>query len=47
MKVLPISYVKDTKLRGSVFNLDNTSGLVSSINSGFFVNHNKLLEALV
>lgn len=42
----PISYVKDAKLRGSVFNPGDTSGLVSSVDSGFFVDHNEPLEAL-
>jgi hypothetical protein len=42
----PINYIKDTKLRGSVFTPGDTSGLVSSINSEFFVDHNELLEAL-
>jgi len=46
MKASPISYVKDAKLRGSVFNPGDTSGLVSSVDSGFFVDHNEPLEAL-
>jgi hypothetical protein len=46
MKASPISYVKDAKLRGSVFDPDDTSGLVSSLDSGFFVDHNEPLEAL-
>ncbi len=46
MKESPISYVKDAKLRGSVFNPGDTSGLVSSADSEFFVDHNEPLEAL-
>ena len=46
MEASPVSYVKDAKLRGSVFAPDDTSGLVSAVDSGFFVDHNELLEAL-
>ena len=46
MEASPISYVKDAELRGSVFDPGDTSGLVSSVNSGFFVDHNEPLEAL-
>ena len=42
----PICYVKDAKLCGSVFDPGDTSGLVSSVNSGFFVDHHEPLEAL-
>lgn len=46
MNASPISYVKDAKLRGSVFDPGDTSGLVSSVDTGFFVDHNEPLEAL-
>jgi hypothetical protein len=46
IKASPISYVKDAKLCGSVFNPGDTSGLVSFIDLGFFVDYNKPLEAL-
>jgi hypothetical protein len=46
MKASPISYVRDAKLRGSVFDASDTSGLVSSVDTGFFVDHNEPLEAL-
>ena len=46
MKASPIRYVKNAKLRGSVFDPGDTSGLVSSVDSGFFVDHNEPLEAL-
>jgi hypothetical protein len=42
----PIGYVKDAKLHGSVFFPDDTSGLVSCVDSGFFVDHTEPLEAL-
>jgi hypothetical protein len=47
MKVSPISYIKDAKLRGSVFDPSDTSGFVSSVDLGFFVDYNKPLEVLV
>ena len=46
MKASPIGYVKDAKLRGSVFSPDDNSGLVSCVDSGFFVDHTEPLEAL-
>ena len=46
MDASPISYIKNAKLCGSVFIPSDTSGLVSSVNSGFFVEHNEPLEAL-
>jgi hypothetical protein len=46
IKASPISYIKDAKLRGSVFNPSDTSGLVLSVDLGFFIDYNKLLEAL-
>lgn len=42
----PISYIKDAKLSGSLFNQEDTSGAVSSANTGFFVDHEEPLEAL-
>lgn len=46
MKVSPISYVKDAELRGSLFDPEDTSGVVSSVNTRFFVDHTEPLEAL-
>ena len=46
MKASPISYVKDAKLRGSLFNPEVASGLVSSVDTGFLVDHTEPLEAL-
>ena len=46
MEASPIGYVKDAKLRGSVFTPNDTTGLVSSVDSGFFVDHAEPLEAL-
>jgi len=46
MKVSPISYVKNAELRGSLFDPEDTSGVVSSIYTRFFVDHTEPLEAL-
>jgi hypothetical protein len=46
MEASPIGYTKVAKLRGSVFTPGDTSGLVSSVDSEFFVDHNEPLEAL-
>ena len=43
----PISYIKEAKLSGSLFNPEDTSGVVSSVDTGFFVDHEEPLEALV
>ncbi len=46
MKASPIRYVKDAKLSGSVFDPEDTSGLVSSVDTGFWVDHTEPIEAL-
>ncbi|PBP18330.1 hypothetical protein BUE80_DR010801 [Diplocarpon rosae] len=46
IKASPVTYVKDAKLRGSVFDAGDTSGRVSSVDSAFGVDHNEPLEAL-
>ena len=46
MRASPIPYVKDAKPRGSLFNPEDTSGLVSSVDTGFWVDHTEPLEAL-
>ena len=46
MKVSPISYVKDAELRGSLFDPEATSGVISSVYTNFFVDHTEPLEAL-
>ncbi len=47
MKASPIRYVKDAKLRGSLFNSEDARGLVSSVDTGFWVDHTEPLETLV
>ena len=46
MEASPIGYVKDAKLRGSVFSPGDSIGLVSCADTGFFVDHTEPLEAL-
>ena len=46
MEASPVRYVKDAKLHGSLFDPGDTSGLVSCVDTGFFVDHNEPLEAL-
>jgi hypothetical protein len=46
MKLSPISYVKDAELRGSLFDPEDKSGLISSVYTKFFVDHTEPLEAL-
>lgn len=46
MKASPISYVRDSKLRGSLFGTQDPNGMVSCVDTGFFVDHTEPLEAL-
>lgn len=46
MKVSPIRYVKEAKLRGSLFNPEDASGLVSSVDTSFWIDHTEPLEVL-
>ncbi|KAK0728161.1 hypothetical protein B0T26DRAFT_738609 [Lasiosphaeria miniovina] len=46
MGASPVSYIKDAKLCGDLFDPDDTSGLISSVNTFFFVDHEEPLQAL-
>ncbi|KAK5219317.1 hypothetical protein LTR47_011546 [Exophiala xenobiotica] len=46
MKESPIEYVRNAELRGNLFNPDDTSGVISSVCTNFFVDHTEPLEAL-
>ncbi|KAF2762735.1 hypothetical protein EJ05DRAFT_459522 [Pseudovirgaria hyperparasitica] len=46
MKASPAGYVRDAKLQGWLFDSEDTSGLVSSVDTGFFVDHEEPLAAL-
>lgn len=42
----PVQYVRDATLRGRLFNPEDDSSLVSSVDTGFYVDHKEPLEAL-
>lgn len=46
MRASPVGYVRNAELRGRLFDPEDTSGLVSSVDTGFFVDHEEPLEAL-
>ncbi|KFY03123.1 hypothetical protein V490_00270, partial [Pseudogymnoascus sp. VKM F-3557] len=46
MKSSPIVYVRDAKLCGTIFDPNDSTGLVSGVNTSFFVSHDEPLEAL-
>ena len=46
MKVSPIRYVRDAKVRGGLFDSEDGAGLVSCVDTGFWVDHAEPLEAL-
>lgn len=46
MKASPIRYVKEAKLSGSLFNPEDASGIVSSVDTSFWIDHTEPLEAL-
>ncbi|OCK92526.1 uncharacterized protein K441DRAFT_688416 [Cenococcum geophilum 1.58] len=47
INVLLISYVKDAKLYGSIFDFKNTSGVVLLVYTSFFIDYIKPLKALI
>ncbi|KAI1495772.1 hypothetical protein F5X99DRAFT_422653 [Biscogniauxia marginata] len=46
LKASPIKYIRDAKLCGSLFDNTDSTGLVSGVNTNFFVDHQEPLEAL-
>lgn len=46
MRASPIPYVKKAKLRGRLFNPEDIDGLVSCVDTDFWVDHTEPLEAL-
>ncbi|KAK2797694.1 hypothetical protein FQN50_009118 [Emmonsiellopsis sp. PD_5] len=46
MEASPISYIKDAKLCGTLFNPEDSTGLVCGVDTGFFVDHEEPLEVL-
>ncbi|KAK2036412.1 hypothetical protein LZ31DRAFT_536413 [Colletotrichum somersetense] len=46
LKASPVNYIRNAKLCGSLFNSDDTTGMVSGVDSNFYVDHGEPLEAL-
>lgn len=46
MNASPIAYIRDAKLRGTLFEPENSTELVCGVDSGFFVDHDEPLAAL-
>ncbi|TWU71603.1 hypothetical protein ED733_003298 [Metarhizium rileyi] len=46
MEKSPIQYVKEAVVRGTLFNQEDSSGLISGVDTGFFVDHEEPLQAL-
>ncbi|KAG6377942.1 hypothetical protein JVT61DRAFT_14735 [Boletus reticuloceps] len=46
LKASPVKYLRDAKLRGSLFEENCTSGAVSSVYTNFYVDHAEPLDAL-
>ena len=46
MKASPVQYVQNAVLKGTIFDKQDSTGLVSGVDSGFYVDHAEPLEAL-
>jgi hypothetical protein len=46
MEASPIKYIKDSRVCGTLFDSKDISGMVSGVDSNFFVDHEEPLEAL-
>ncbi|KDN70845.1 putative conserved hypothetical protein [Colletotrichum sublineola] len=46
LKASPITYMREAKLRGSLFHSNDTSGMVSGVDSNYYVDHAEPFEAL-
>lgn len=46
MDASPIAYIQDAELRGTLFELENSTELVCGVDTGFFVDHDEPLAAL-
>ncbi|KAM0668171.1 hypothetical protein ACQRIU_001733 [Beauveria bassiana] len=46
MRESPIPYIRDAKLCGTIFDDNDSTGLVSGVNTEFFVDHEKPMQAL-
>ncbi|KAK2738145.1 hypothetical protein FQN55_000765 [Onygenales sp. PD_40] len=46
MEASPIPYIRDARLCGTLFNPEDSTGLICGVNTGFFVDHEEPLEVL-
>ena len=46
MKASPVHYVKEAKVRGGLFETGDKDGLVSCVDTGFWVDHTEPLESV-
>ncbi|KAL2359841.1 hypothetical protein RJZ56_007310 [Blastomyces dermatitidis] len=46
METSPIPYIKDARLCGTLFDPEDSTGLICGVNTGFFVDHEEPLEIL-
>lgn len=46
MQASPIPYIREAKLRGALFEPEDSTGLVCGVNTQFFVDHEEPIEAL-
>ncbi|KAJ8131581.1 hypothetical protein O1611_g2047 [Lasiodiplodia mahajangana] len=46
MKASPITYIRDAEPQGSIFNAQDSTGLVSGVDTKFLVDHDETLEVL-
>lgn len=46
MRASPVAYVHDAKLRGSLFDAADATGLVAGVDSSFYIDHREPMAAL-
>lgn len=46
MEASPVSYIREARLRGTLFDAEDSAGLVCGANTEFFVDHDEPLKAL-
>lgn len=46
IKASPVPYVRDSEVKGSLFDPNDPAGLVCGVDSGFPIDHTEVLEAL-
>ncbi|PGH02792.1 hypothetical protein GX51_04403 [Blastomyces parvus] len=46
MEASPISYIKNAKLCGALFNPEDSTGLICGVDTGFYVDHEEPLDVL-